>query len=280
MKQILGLIILPFFCHFATGATWEITYPRPMSDDDRRQEYPVKLLALALEQTGVNYDLKPASVVMLQEKSLKQLAENRSVNVVWSMTDTDRESRLLPIRIPIYKGLIGWRVFLVKQNQLAKFKNIDTMESLLNFKPIQGFDWPDTKILQSNGFDVVTSKNYSNIFTMLANNQGDFVPRSIIEVWKEYDGGFIDESIAVEPTLGVKYPAAMYFFVNKSNRTLAKLLENGLEKAIASGEFDKLFEEEFKDIFERSNMDKRFFFQIDNPLIAPEMPIDRKELWY
>ncbi|GAA6186850.1 MULTISPECIES: transporter substrate-binding domain-containing protein [Alteromonadaceae] len=280
MKQIIGMLILSVFCHVATAATWEITYPRPMSDDDRRQDYPVKLLALALDQTGVNYNLQAANVVMLQEKSLKQLAENRSVNVVWSMTDTDRESRLLPIRIPIYKGLIGWRVFLVKKNRLTKFKNIDTMQSLLKFKPIQGFDWPDTKILQSNGFDVITSKNYSNLFTMLANNQGDFVPRSLIEVWKEYDANFMDESIVVEPTLGIKYPAAMYFFVNKSNRTLAKLLENGLEKAIANGQFDKLFLAEFKDIFERSNMDKRFFFQIDNPLIAPEMPIDRKELWY
>ncbi|GAB2699449.1 amino acid ABC transporter substrate-binding protein [Aliiglaciecola sp. 3_MG-2023] len=280
MKQLIGLMLLSFFGHFASAATWEITYPRPMTDNDRRQEYPVKLLALALEQTGVSYELQAASVVMSQEKSLKQLAENRSVNVVWSMTDTDRENRLLPIRIPIYKGLIGWRVFLVKKNQLAKFKNIDTMQNLLKFKPIQGFDWPDTKILQSNGFDVVTSKNYSNIFSMLANNQGDFVPRSIIEVWKEYDADFMDKSIVVEPTLGVKYPAAMYFFVNKSNRTLGKLLENGLEKAIANGEFDKLFLEEFNDIFKRSNMDKRFFFQIDNPLIAPETPIDRKELWY
>lgn len=280
MKWILGALFNVVLCHTAFAATWEITYPRPLSEDDHRQDYPVKLLALALDQTGVKYKLQPASVVMLQDKALKQLAENRSVNVVWSMSDIDRESRLLPIRIPIYKGLIGWRVFLVRKDKLAKFRNINTLQSLLKFKPIQGYDWPDTKILQSNGFDVLTSKSYAGLFTMLASNQGDFVPRSLVEVWKEYDAQFMDESIVVEPTLGIKYPAAMYFFVNKSNRTLAKLLENGLEKAVANGQYDVLFEQEFRDIFERSNMDKRFFFQIDNPLIAPATPIDREELWY
>ncbi|GAC13953.1 type 2 periplasmic-binding domain-containing protein [Aliiglaciecola lipolytica] len=280
MKWILGALFSVVLCQTAIAATWEITYPRPISEDDHRQDYPVKLLALALDQTGVKYKLQPASVVMLQDKALKQLAENRSVNVVWSMSDIDRESRLLPIRIPIYKGLIGWRVFLVRKDKLAKFRNINTLQSLLKFKPIQGYDWPDTKILQSNGFDVLTSKSYAGLFTMLASNQGDFVPRSLVEVWKEYDAQFMDESIVVEPTLGIKYPAAMYFFVNKSNRTLAKLLENGLEKAVANGQYDVLFEQEFRDIFERSNMDKRFFFQIDNPLNAPATPIDREELWY
>ncbi|GAA0856722.1 amino acid ABC transporter substrate-binding protein [Aliiglaciecola litoralis] len=262
------------------AATWSITYPRPLTENDQRTAYPVDLLALALDQTGVNYRLIPTDKPLLQEKALKQLAENRNVNVVWSMTDTDRESRLLPIRIPIYKGLIGWRVFMVRQDRLKEFKAIDTLQALLKLKPIQGYDWPDTRILQSNGFDVNTSKSYTGLFTMLAQKQGDFLPRSLIEVWAEFDSEDLHESIRVEPSLGVRYPAAMYFFVNKNNKTLARLLEVGMEKAIANGQFDELFNQQFDTSLKRADMDTRFFFEIDNPLLPTSTPVGRKELWY
>jgi hypothetical protein len=273
-------ILLFWFSSSCFAAIWAITYPRPLTDTDERSKYQIKLLALALDQTGVKYKLIPTKMVLSQDKSLKQLGENRNVNVVWSMTDKDRESRLLPIRIPIFKGLIGWRIFLVKQNRLNDFKSIETLQDLQKYKPIQGYDWPDTKILQSNGFDVNTSKSYPGLFTMLAQRQGDFFPRSLVEIWDEYDEPHLDKSIRVEPTLGIRYRTAMYYFVNKNNKTLARLLQVGLETAIENGEFDELFKKEFKTSLERANMDDRFFFEIENPLLPPATPVDRKELWY
>lgn len=280
MKKLVFSIILLFVCTRVFGATWNITYPRPLTENDQRAEYPVKLLALALAQTGVNFSLEPTAMVLLQDKALKQLGENRNVNVVWSMTDNDREERLLPIRIPIYKGLIGWRLFMIHEDRKADFTAIDTMQGLQQYKPIQGYDWPDTKILQSNGFDVNTTKSYTGLFNMLAQQQGDFLPRSLIEVWAEYDKEDIDDSIIIEPTLGVKYPTAMYFFVNKNNRTLARLLEVGMEKAIKNGKFDALFERQFAESFKRADIENRFFFELTNPLLPETTPIDRKELWY
>lgn len=280
MKNLVFSIILLLVCTNVFGATWNITYPRPLTENDQRAQYPVKLLALALEQTGVNYSLEPTAMVLLQDKALKQLGENRNVNVVWSMTDNDREERLLPIRIPIYKGLIGWRLFMIREDRKTDFTSIDTMQGLQQYKPIQGYDWPDTKILQSNGFDVNTTKSYTGLFNMLAQQQGDFLPRSLIEVWAEYDKEDIDDSIIIEPTLGVKYPTAMYFFVNKNNRTLARLLEVGMEKAIKNGKFDELFEQQFAESFKRADIDNRFFFELTNPLLPETTPVDRKELWY
>lgn len=264
----------------SNAATWNIVYPRPLTETDQRNEYPVKLLALAMDHTGVKYRLTPTQEIMLQDKALKQLGENRGVNVVWSMTDEEREKRLIPIRIPIYKGLIGWRLLLVREESLAKFTAVDTLQSLLKLKPIQGRDWPDTKILQSNGFDVITAKNYPEIFTMLADRKGELLPRSMAEVWAELENEKLDPAIVLEPTLGIKYPAAMYFFVNKSNKLLARLLTDGLEKAIANGKFDELFLQQFAPIIERANLDQRFFFELENPLLPAATPLDRKELWY
>jgi len=53
------------------AASWRINYPRPLSESDRRADYPLKLLALALEQTGVNYRLIASDRILPQSKALK-----------------------------------------------------------------------------------------------------------------------------------------------------------------------------------------------------------------
>lgn len=279
MVRFLWLLLLCISLPAMT-ATWNITYPRPLTEFDQRSQYPIQLLTLALEQTGVNYSLRPSDRIMLQSRALKQLRENREVDVVWSMTDQAREEQLLPIRIPIFKGLIGWRVMLVKTSNLEQFSGLQHLTGLRSLKPIQGSDWPDTKILQSNGFEVITSRDYRSMFTLLEQEQGDFFPRSVVEVWSELDSDDIAADIAVEPRIGVRYPTAMYFFVNRRNSTLARLIENGLEKAIANGKFDDLFLQIHDTLLSRAAMQERVFFELDNPLLPAKTPLERQELWY
>ena len=78
----------------SAAALWTINYPKPLDDSDARAEYPIALLKLALDKTGVNYELLPSDRILLSSKALRQLRENREVNVVWSMTDSQREKEL------------------------------------------------------------------------------------------------------------------------------------------------------------------------------------------
>lgn len=262
------------------AATWNIVYPRPLTDADQRTRFPVQLLTLALDQTGVKYKLIPSDRILMQQKALKLLKENRGVNVVWSMTDKNRETQLLPVRIPIYKGLIGWRLFLADRENLSHMGRVRSMEELLKYRAIQGHDWPDTRILQSNGFEVVTRKDYLGLFTLLENKRGDFFPRSVVEIWAELSTENISSNIDVVPQVGIQYPTAMYFFVNRRNVTLAKLLSNGLEKAIDNGKYDELFEQVYFPILSKARMPERRFFQLENPLLPEQTPLDRRELWF
>ena len=282
MRQFKILLLPVLFCVsvVASAATWQITYPRPFTETDLRSQYPLELLTLALEQTGVKYRLLPSDRIFLQSRALKQLEENREINVVWSMTDENREKNLLPIRIPIYKGLIGWRIFFVKQDMIGHLGQVNSLEGLRQLKAIQGYDWPDTKILQSNGFEVITSKEYQAMFSMLAQSRGDFFPRSLVEIWGEVEGQEMEEDVIVESRLGIRYPTAMYYFVNKRNVTLANLIRNGLEKAITNGQFNELFSKLNRQIIDKANMQNRQFFELENPLLPKATPLAREELWY
>ena len=279
MKRVLISIVM-IVSMSAQGASWQITYPRPVDTASSIEDYPIQLLALALDQTGVNYELNPSDKVLPKGKALSRLQDNREINIVWGMTNQQREKDLLPIRIPIFKGLIGWRLLLVRNDMAERFTHIQTLEHLIKLTPLQGRDWPDTKILQSNGFDVLTERTQGALMKMLGNAQGDFFPRSIIEVWDELAANKKRYNLQIQPSLGVRYPAAIYFFVNKKSMPLANIIESGLEKAILVGKFDALFKANYQAYIQKAQLKNRTFYQLENAFLPKETPLERKELWF
>lgn len=271
---------LSCFCASTHAATWIVTYPGPLYDGDERHKYPEALLKLALEKTGVRFKMVPSKRIKYQSKALRQLRENIEVNVVWSMTDRQREDDLLPIRIPIAKGLIGWRVLLTHKNKPFYKKVVTSLAELLVYSPVQGIDWPDTKILQANGFNVIGAQNHSEAASLLSRQQADFYPRSVIEALAELQQENADPDIRLKEGLALQYKAAMYFFVNKRNVTLARLLEVGLERAIADGSFDELFYRYHGEMLEKLALEKITHFNLDNPLLPLKTPIDELKYWY
>lgn len=282
MKRIILTLALCYTMMWsveAGAAVWEITYPQSSVEEDVRNEYPIALLKLALEKTGVRYELKPSIKPLYQARAVKRLEENLEINIIWTMTDNAREEHLLPIRIPIARGLIGWRFFVAPVNSDFMKAEIDSIDRLLEFEPVQGIAWADTKILQANGFNVVTSQDYNEAKQMVLTQQADFFPRSVIEVEQEILADPYTP-LAYRTDIAVQYPSAMYFFVNKQNKTLARLIETGLKRAIDDGSFDTLFQEHFGEIIERLNTDELRYFKLANPLLPTLTPTSNEKLWY
>ncbi len=281
-KAVIAAFVLCSFVvvKMAEAATWTITYPRPIDDSDARAQYPIALLKLALDKTGVNYELRPSDRILLTGKAMRQLRENREVNVVWSMTDSQREKELTPIRIPIAKGLIGLRVFVINQNKKAKFDDVLSLTDMRKLVPIQGEEWPDTKILQANGFNVFTVPEFREAYDMIKQGKGDFFPRSVMEVDAELEAEGRRNNFYLEPSMALYYPTAMYYFVSGSNKTLANLIETGLNRAIDDGSFDALFESTYAPILESLGVNERKIFTLENPLLPIETPLTNSALWY
>ena len=278
IKVLVGFILL--FSLNAHSASWQITFPRSLETASKIDEYPIQLLSLALDQTGVNYQLKPSENILSKGKSIDRLQDNREINIVWGMTNPQREKDLLPIRIPVFKGLIGWRLLLIRQDMAERFAYIQQLDHLVKLSPLQGRDWPDTKILQSNGFDVITERTHSALMNMLGNAQGDFFPRSIIEVWEELATNEVANKIQVQSSLGIRYPTAVYFFVNKKSVPLANLINTGLEKAIKNGKFEALFIKTYQAYIDKAQIENRTFYQLENTFLPEKTPLGRTELWF
>lgn len=195
------------------------------------------------------------------------------------MTDIQREEQLRPIRIPIARGLLGVRVLVAHKNTPFLETPISSLKSLLEYSPVQGIAWPDTKILQANGFNVITAKDYTEAFTLTNNRQADFFPRSVVEVYGELKKEFA-ENLRIKNGLMLAYPTAQYFFTNKRNLTLSKLIETGLLRAIEDGSYDKLFYAHYGQILENLKVENGLKFDLVNPLLPPLTPIGDDKLWY
>ena len=266
-------------------ATWpvqaeklSVVYSREIPEADSRLDYPVRLLELALKKSGIDYDIRSHPRPMPQGAALSRLASGAGVNVVWSMTSKDREEQLLPIRVPIDKGLFGYRIAFVREQNKGVISGVKGLADLRAFSAGQGYDWPDTSILQGNGLRVTTSTAYEGLFAMLQAGRFDYFPRSILEI-RDETAVAGKQQLVVEDKVLLYYPAAIYFFVNKKDSVLANAIEAGLNKAMADGSFDALFYERFGDVIKRANLRGRVAIALNNPLLPAATPLGRKALW-
>ena len=199
------------------------------------------------------------------------------------MTSREREKQVRPIRIPLLKGLLGHRVFIIKEKDQVHYSQKTTLSQLKQRVAGQGHDWPDTSILQANGFTVKTAVEYRSLFHMLEEGRFDFFPRGVNEVWEEIQlMQPRTEKLIIEQHLMLYYPAPIYFFVNKKNTKLATRIKTGLMLAHADGDFDKLINEKAmkKVLLKSLNFHQRRVFKLNNPLLPIETPLSNSAFWY
>ena len=264
--------------HVAAVGAQVVRFPKPEFDGDPRYDYVVQLLQLALSKVGTEYRIQRTQVTMNQERQVAELEAGRTIDVGPIPSSPEREARLLPIRIPINKGMLGWRLGLIRKGDQERFAGINTLKDLKSVRLAQGREWPDTKILQANGLSVITAPRYEGLFKMLADKRFDYFPRSIMEIWDEQANNA--DTLVVEPHLALHYYYDAYFMVNRKNTRLAQDIRDGLERAILDGSFDKLFQQYFGERIRKAHLETRTVIELHNPLLTPETPFSRPELWY
>jgi Bacterial extracellular solute-binding proteins, family 3 len=267
--------------HATAFANEVITYPAPETSTDQRSVYALQLLQLAIDESGVPYRLASSQQPTRQNRAFREVAKGKDLRIAWAMTSTEREADpgLRPIRIPISKGLIGWRLPLVQKDRAETIGQIREAAQLRHLTAGQGLDWPDLPILKVNQLPVVGVSSYPQMFTMVAKGRFDYFPRSVIEIDDELK---TNEALglAVAPGWVLHYKTADYFFVNRQDTKLAADLTRGLEKALANGRFDKLFQKHYGPAIARYQLGQRRVIELDNPLLPKNTPLNRPELWF
>ena len=245
------------------------------------------LLAAALKATEPDFgpfNLQVASTAMTEARSLHELEQGSGlITILVHGNVADYEQLLLPVRFPLDKGLLGYRVFLIRSETQAELDAVSDLDGLRKHSIGQGQGWGDVAILRNAGLTVVEGGSYEGLFGMLDAGRFELFSRGVVEVGEELAREQKNHSdLVIERHLMLHYPLTRYFYTTRSSdgQQLADRLSVGLERMLKDGSFDRMFEE-FKAPFEKQiGFRNRTVIQIDNPLQTPETPLGRSELWY
>ncbi|MER2493630.1 transporter substrate-binding domain-containing protein [Catenovulum sediminis] len=234
--------------------------------------------------------------VIAKSHSAVQLEENRyqipttratymlktgEINISWQSTQMQLEQDLIPIRIPILKGLTGYQVLVVKKQRLIEFSNLRNKADLLNLKMGVERNSADSMTFKENGFQLVEASKKQGLPFMLEAQRFDFLllplnqAKNMLAMHPELD-------LTIVPNLMLSYTRPIYFFVSPDKSEFAKSLEEGLEEMVINGELDNYlathtYSEALLNSIQQRHIDK--VITVDNPQLSSLTPLNRPEFW-
>ncbi len=239
--------------------------------DDPRIHFPLALLRAALLAQGLEVEFQPAEWAMERTRAIKAVADGE-IDFMWSSLGREIEQQLRPIRIPIYRGLIGQRIFIIHREREAEFARIQKLPDLARLTAGQGVGWVDTQILQAAGLKVV-SNTYDALFKSLARGTIDYFPRGANEAPAEVAARATEfPELMVEPRLLLAYRSDNIFLVGRENTALAQRIEAGLLALHASGGYQRLFDAHpyVQKVLAEAKLAQRLRLEIPNPMLSDE----------
>ena len=126
---------------------------------DTNVAYFSQILKAALEAADGDHTVRESTLLLPQSRAFLLLGNmTPQFNILLSGHSIERETDFLQIDIPLTRGLLGYRIFVILPESAAAFQGISTLEQLTtNITVGSGIGWPDTPILRRAGFHVNTA---------------------------------------------------------------------------------------------------------------------------
>lgn len=222
-----------------------------------------------------SYQINPG--FFIPEERQLELMEKKTdrLNVMIRETNPDYEQKFEPVRIPIDRNLIGYRILLIAKDKQKDFAKVQNLDDLKKFRFVQGAGWGDIKVLEKSGLHVQSELYYDDLFKYTANKKYDAFPRGLTEIqneWTRYS--IVHPQLTAEKKLLLYYPLPTYFWFHKSpeGKKLAQRVAKGMKKLIANGTYDKLFTAHFAEQLKALDLKKRLLIPIENPYVPTSAP--------
>jgi hypothetical protein len=277
-------VVLLALLHQSLCADTTVFYPRHESGTTLHSDFYFEVLREALERTRAEfgpYRLQYTAQGMNPTRAAAELAAASGVvHVDVRSWNEERGKSLHQVPFPVDRGLIGYRLLLIREQDQARFDAVRTLDDLKQFSFGLLASWGDVRILEHNGLKVVRGSSYDGLFRMLSAGRFDAFSRDIDEIQLELERKGIElPDLAIERTLLLRYPSARYFFVSRTMEglRLGARIEIGLNQMREDGSFDVMFRKHKREQLQRLNIQPRRVILLTNPQPAPPTPENLRE---
>lgn len=255
---------------------------RPPEDivREKRWAFLIKALDRTIERYGP-YVLQTVLPPMSTQREVREVIAGDVLNVIASdCGHPDLNASAIPVPIPIDRGLLGYRVALIRKEAQPRISAVNDLDGLRRLTIGQGQYWGDVPIYQFNNIPLITNSNYSLLFAMLSNGRFDLFPRGIVEIIPElHKFQLLYPNLDIDNHLLIKYPYAEFFYVSRNSRSMAQRIYDGLEIMLRNGEFDILFNERFSNALSDLHLERRSIITLESPPLPAWVPTGRPQLW-
>lgn len=241
-KFVFSLFIA--FLSFTAHAEDLIQIRSPQGAGDASHAYYAELLDMALEATSPTHG--EASVIISplnvsQGRAFKLLKGSGRLDAEFAGANQHREDSHHVVRVPLTMGLLGTRMLVINKHRINDFDQISSAAQLKKLNACQGAHWPDSDILEANGYKVVRSPIFEHMWKMLEQGKCDYFPRALIEGYGEV-AHFGDDKFHAYDKILLSYRFPMYFFFADNMAHMAQRVTKGLHTLLEQGQLQAFLE--------------------------------------
>ncbi|MDC0434025.1 transporter substrate-binding domain-containing protein [bacterium] len=232
-----------------------------------------QILDLALQKSGRTYDLAPSTHIRAPRRVAKQLkALGDEGNIIWAIATPEREDTMRAVRIPNLQGLVSYWNFIVREEDVLQFSNVDALDDFKEYSFLLGERWEVTSLMESKGIEVRYGAR-PNLVKMLSRGRADvsMYPAIFRKTLDRF--GAAGLGLAHLPNVILYFPMDPYFFVARDGSDeLHEAVSIGLAKAMSDGSYDTLLSTHpyTRDIFNTLPYDYDIVLEFDNPELTEE----------
>lgn len=251
---------------------------------DKRRDFKAELLTQVMERTSTIYGpyvILESDQYRVTKRAIQQVKEGKSINIFMAVTSPEWENSTHPIRIPIRRGILNYRLLAINKNKKEDFAETYLVSDLKKHVAGLRTGWATIGLMQEYDFSFKETVTLDGLYEMLAINRIDYIPRGLNEINDEITmHKKLNKNVMVEPTVAIYTQSPYYIFVSPHEKRLAKRIEDGLEMMIEDGSHKALFEQYYADKIAKADIPSRHIIRIENKTLSPKTPLDRKELWF
>ena len=241
-----------------------------------RQGYETALLHACLSATDAKYGAADLVVddtdypLAEDEGNIFEFGADILVTVAGNVKFEHKQK--IVINRPLTKGLLGYRLIMVRKESLEQFKDLKSAAELQALSIGIPATWADAEMFRKNNYNVVEKGIFDDLFVLLKNREFDYTALGANEIEEAFQqraeplGG-----ISIEPSAMIYYPFPLVFYVSPGRPELAERVEAGLKAIMDNGDHDKIFNKYHGDVVQRLNLKQRKIFTLQNPFLPGEM---------
>lgn len=182
------------------------------------------------------------------------------------------EEKKILIPLPLMKGLLGYRILIIREDDKEKFAEIKSAQQLQKLRMGIPTTWADAELFRQNGYKVEEKGSFDDLFSRLENNEFDYVTFGANEVTGVFnERAAASGKLTVDSSLVVFYPFPLVFYVNPDNKILAGRVARGLQVISTNGVLDSIFKRYFAADLTTVDLPARKMISLKNPILPSEM---------